>query len=222
MKEIRGAEAVRYAVEMGIDFDIDEDYLAEQESLISRRRAAPAYIYRLVEKKLGVEYDPADVIPGSEVLDFLNNRYGDAWAYIALEGEDPEAEEKTTLRLFHRLLEGPKPAATADVRELFRRFGRPRLGRTGFPDEADLNLIFHAALRLVGKGALESIEDAGPLRRGRHSSYGRRRFILPPDTRVLLVGMLCEECRSRRSMTFFNLHRECARRLRRGLGQAIK
>lgn len=220
MKEIRGAEAIRYAREMGIHFDFDGGYLADQESLLRGRRASPVDVYLLIDEKLGYQFEVPELVPGNKAFELLVERYGDAWAYVALEGENPEHEEKVTLRLFHRLLEEPNPAATADVRELFRRFGRPRLGRTGFPDESDVNLVFHAALRLVERGALESVEDPAPPRAGRAASYGRRRFILPPDLKVLLVGVLCEECRSGRNLTFFNLHSECARRLRKALRQA--
>lgn len=219
MKEIRGPEAVRYAGEMGINFNIDKKYLAERESLIRGKRASPVHVYMLLGEKLGREFKLAEVIPGSEVFDLLIKRYAENWAYVALEGDSPETEERVTLRLLRRMLEGQIPAAGADVRELFRRFGQPRLGRTGFPSQADLNLVFHAALRLVGKSVLKVVEDPGPARDGRRLNYGRRRFILPPDTGVSLVGVLCEECRVKHDTTILSLHRECATRLRRSLGR---
>ncbi len=221
MKDIRGAEAIRYAKEMRIHFNIDGDYLADRESLLRGSRASPVDVFRLIDEKLGYQFEVSEVVPGNKAFDLLVERYGDAWAYVALEGENPEHEEKVTLRLFHRLLEGPNPTAAADVVKLFKRFGRPRLGRTGFPGLAEFNLVFHAALRLVEKGEPESVEDPGPATHaGGTASYGRRRFILPPDLKVLLVGVLCEECRSGRNLTFFNLHSECARRLRKALLQA--
>lgn len=220
MKEIRGAEAVRYAGEMGIDFDIDRGYLAGRESLIRGHRASPVDVYLLLDEKLGREFDPAEVVPGSDVFELLKDRYGDGWAYVALEGDSPEVEEKITLRLFRRLLEGEEPVAEfEEVRELFRRFGFPRLGVTGFPRSAHLNLVFHAALRLAGKGALESVEDTGPPREGRQASYGGRRFMVPADVEVSLAGMFCERCRARTGSDILSLHRECAARLRTALGK---
>lgn len=214
MKEVRGAEAVRYAGEMGIDFDIDRGYLADRESLIRGHRASPVDVYMLLDGKLGREFDPAEVLPGSDVFELLTDRYGDGWAYVALEGDSPEVEEKITLRLFRRLLEGEEPVAPSDVRELFIRFGFPRLGVTGFPRSAHLNLVFHAALRLAGKGALESVEDTGPPREGQPASYGGRRFIVPADVEISLAGVLCERCRARTGSPILRLHRECAARLR--------
>jgi hypothetical protein len=220
VKEIRGAKAVRYAGEMNIDFDIDESYLTMKESQISGKHFAPVNVYLLLDEKLGREFDPAEVVPGSEVFEFLVNRYGENWAYVALEGSSPEVEERVTLRQFRRLLEGQVPAAWADVRELFRRYWPLRLGQTGFHRDAHLNLVFHAALRLTRKGALVSREETDPPREGQQASYGRRRFMIPADVEVPLTGVLCEQCRGKHGKTILSLHPECAARLRRSLKRA--
>lgn len=220
MKEFRGAEAVRYARETGIYFDIDEDYLADAEEGIRGRHTSMVDVDELIEEQMGRPYDPAEILPGNEVFDFLINRYGDGWIYVALEGNNPEAEERVTLRLFRRLLEEKEPASASDVSELLRKYARLRLGDTGFPRDADLNLLFHAALRLSDKGLLLAVDDPDPLPQGQTSSYGCRRFVVPPDMEVSLAGVLCERCRRERLTPPLSLHRECARRLRKALAEA--
>jgi len=222
MKEFRGAEALRYAREMSIDFDIDEDFLTEAEEALSGRRTSMADVDELIEEQTGSSYDPAEILPGTGVFDFLINRYGDGWIYIAVEGNDPEEEERRTLRLFRRLLEGPDPTSICDVKYLLKRFGRVRLGDTGFPREADLNLLFHAALRLVEKGLLASIPDSDSLAEGGTPSYGGRRFFVPANLEVSFLNVLCENCRRERDASSMRLHLECARRLKKGLAKAMR
>jgi hypothetical protein len=222
MKEFRGAEALRYARETGIDFDVDEDFLMEAEEAISGRRTSMADVDEVIEEQTGSSYDPAEIISGTGVFDFLINRYGDGWIYVPLEGDDPEAEETVTLRMYRRLLLEPEPISASDVKYLLVRYGRVRLGRTGFPREADLNLLFQAALRLSGKGILVSLIDSDPPSASRTASYGRKRFAVPADLEVSLEKVMCEMCRHARGTTSLSLHRECARRLKRVLAEPTK
>jgi len=219
MKEIRGAAAVRYARELSVFFDIDEELLARAEGEIRERRTSMADVDTLIEEQIGLSYDPAEILPGKPIFDFLINRYGDGWIYVAQEGKDPEAEERVALRMFRRLLGEKEPVSLIDVKGLYGRYSRTRFGDTGFPRDADLNLLFHAALRLAGKGVLECVEDEEPLPAAETASYGRRRFGLPPDAEVSLVNVLCDRCRRESVNASMRLHVECARRLRRVLGK---
>ena len=219
MKEIRGAAAVRYARELNIFFDIDRDFLTGAEEEITERPTSMADVYTLIEERTGYSYDPAEIVPGHLVFDFLINRYGDGWIYVAQEGKDPEAEERAALRMFRRILEEPERVTLIDAKGLYWRYSRTRFGDTGFPRYADLNLLFHAALRLAGKGVLECVEDEEPLPAAGAASYGRRRFGLPPDVEVPLASVLCGRCRQDRGEDTMRLHDECARRLRRVLGK---
>jgi hypothetical protein len=221
MKEIRGAAAVRYAREWNIFFDIDEGFLAEAEEEMRERRTSIADIYALVGEQTGLSYDAAEIVPGKPIFDFLVNRYGDGWIYIAQEGKYPEAEERVALRMFRRLLGEPAPVSLIDAKGLYGRYSRTRFGDTGFPRDADLNLLFHAALRLAEKGVLEYVEDERPLTATETASYGGRRFGLPPDVEVSFVNVACERCRRELGKTPARLHGECARRLKRALGKTI-
>jgi hypothetical protein len=220
MKEIRGVEAVRYSRELNIFFDIDEDFLAKAEGKLRGSRASMADADELIEEQTGRSFDPAQIVPGKEAFDFLINRYGDGWIYVAQEGKDPEAVERIALRLFRRLLDEQELGSACDVKDLFRRYGRTRFGDTGFPRHADLNLLFHAALRLVEKGILESVADDDPLPAGQTPSYGRRRFVVTPDIDVSLVNVLCERCLRARSTNSMSLHHACAQRLKKALTKA--
>lgn len=217
MKEIRGAAAVRYAREANIFFDIDEEFLAEAEEGIRERRTSMADIDELIEEQTGLPYDPAEIVLGKPIFDFLINRYGDGWIYVAQEGKDPEAEERVALRMFRRLLGEEEPVSLIDVKGLYGRYSRTRFGDTGFPRDADLNLLFHAALRLAAKGALECVADEGPLPTEEGASYGGRRFGLPPNVEVSLENVLCDRCRREAGNASVSLHVECARRLGRVL-----
>jgi hypothetical protein len=220
MKEIRGVEAVRYSRELNIFFDIDEDFLTKAEGKLRGSRTSMADVDELIEEQTGRSFDPAEIVPGKEAFDFLINRYGDGWIYIAQEGKDPEAVERIALRLFRRRLDEQEYGSACDVKELLGRYGRTRFGDTGFPREADLNLLFHAALRLVEKGILESVTDDDPLPDGQSPSYGRRRFVVTPDVEVSLVNVLCERCLGARSTDSMRLHRVCAQRLKKALTKA--
>ena len=220
MKEIRGAAAVRYARELNIHFDINRDFLAEAEEEMTERPTSVADIYQLVRERTGYGWDPAEIVPGKPIFDFLINRHGDGWIYVAQEGRNPGAEERAALRMFRRLLGEPEPVALLDVKGLYWRYSRTRLGDTGFPRGADLNLLFHAALRLAEKGALECVEDGEPTPAEGVASYGRRRFVLPPDIEVSLGEVLCERCHRQYGGVPVRLHVECSRKLRQVLGRA--
>lgn len=219
MKEMRGATAVRYARELNIFFDIDRDFLTGAEEEMTESPTSMADVYTLIKERAGQDWDPAEIVPGQPVFDFLINRYGDGWIYVALEGKDPEAEERVALRMFRRLLGEPEPVALIDAKGLYWRYSRTRFGDTGFPRYADLNLLFHAALRLAEKGLLEAVEDEEPPSTTDTASYGRRRFGLPPEVEVSLVNVLCDRCRRECGNASMRLHGECARRLRRVLGK---
>lgn len=211
MKEIRGAGAVKYARENGIDFDIDEAFLERAEGEILGRPATMADVNALFEERLGSPYDPADVTPGEESFDFMVARYGDDWIYVAVEGKDPAGEEGAALRLFRRPLKEKDPRPGGDILSLYTRYS-PRLKGTGLPAAADLNLLFHAALRLAGRGEL--VAEVEPAE-GEGESYGNRRFLVPTDAEVSLQDALCELCLGGRGETSIRLHVECARRLRK-------
>lgn len=218
MNEIRGAEAVRYAREWNIFFNIDVEFLAEAEEEMREERTSVADVYGLIKERTGIPYDPVEIVPGKPIFDFLINRYGDGWIYVAREGKNPEAEEGVALRMFRRLL-GEEPVSLIDVKGLYGRYSRTRFGNTGFPRHADLNLLFHAAFRLAGKGRLECVEDEKPLPTTEAVSYGGRRFGLPPDVEVSLANVVCDRCRGELGESTVRLHAECARRLRRALGK---
>lgn len=218
VKEIRGAAAVRYARELNIFFDIDDAFLTEAEEGMTESPTSMADIYRLVEEQTGCDWDPAEIVPARPIFDFLINRYGDGWIYVAQEGKDPEAEERVALRMFRRLLK-KEPIYLIDAKGLYVRYSRTRFGDTGFPRDADLNLLYHAALRLAGKGVLEYVEDEGPPPAAETAGYGRRLFGLPPDVQVSLVDAVCDRCQLELVKPSARLHGECVRRLRRGLGK---
>lgn len=220
MKEIRGAEAVRYAEEQGISFEVDEDFLARKEAELRGRPATMDDVEEVFEQRLGRRYDPSDVFPGDEGFDFLVGRYGDGWIYVAVEGRDPEEEERAVLGMFRRLLEEPEPLCGGDVLEVAGRYGT-LLKDTGFPWEAGSSLMFHAALRLVQRGELEAVTDKVPSRQDAVKSYGNRLFFVPPDVQIPVAGVLCEECRSRVGSSALSLHRECAGRLVRALAGVL-
>ena len=220
MKEIRGARALGYARGNGIRFDIDQDYLAEAEANLRGGRASMVEVSELLEERVGRHFRADEIIAGGESFDFLINRYGDEWIYVAIEGDDPEAEERVTLRLFRRLLKEADPVSGTNAKDLLERYGRPRFGETGFAREASLNLLFHAALRLSEKGLLVEIGDPEALPAGQKASYGRRSFSLVADLEISLAGVLCASCRRERLSSFLNLHQECAKRLRKALTKA--
>jgi hypothetical protein len=128
MKEIRGVEAVRYSSELNIFFDIDEDFLARAEGKLRGSRTSMADVDELIEEQTGRSFDPAGIVPGKEAFDFLINRYGDGWIYVAQEGKDPEAVERIALRLFRRLLDEQEHGSACDVKELLGRYGRALVG----------------------------------------------------------------------------------------------
>ncbi len=120
------------------------------------------------------------------------------------------------LRMFRGFLKGEEPFSGGDLLDLAATYN-PRLRNTGFPKWANSNLLFHAALRLVGKGQLEAMMDRKPLPRAATKSYGNRRFYVPADVEVSLSGLLCDSCSDELGHSSPNLHRECARRLRKAL-----
>lgn len=217
-KEIRGAKAVRYAGRMRILIDIDEDFILRAEGERLGRPATLTDLDDLFEREMGSCYDPTDLLPGGENFDFLVGRYGDGWVYVAVEGNAPAGEERAALRLYRGLLRGEDPFCGGDVLDLATRYA-PRLEGTGFPRDANLNLLFHAALRLVRRGLLEADMDRKPRREGDWGSYGGRRFFVPADDEVPLEGVMCEQCRDDWGFSSAYLHRECAARLRAALGK---
>jgi hypothetical protein len=163
-------------------------------------------------------YDPTDLLPGGDNFRFLTGRYGDGWVYVAKEGADPAAEERAVLDLYRRLLKDEDPYCGGDILDLATRYA-PRLSGTGFPRDANLNLLFPAALRLVKRGLLEADMDEKPRRRGDWGSYGGRQFFLPADDELSLEGVMCDQCRDDWGYSSAHLHRECAARLREALAR---
>lgn len=216
-KELRGIKAASYAERQGIFIDVDEDFLLGAEGRRLGRRATEEDLDTLFTERLGRGYDVTDLLPGGEGFELLVGVYGDRWVYVALEGNDPAREERAVLRMYRQLLKERNPSCGGDLLDLAARYG-PRLRGTGFPGHADTNLLFHAALRLAGRGELEAVMDREPLPKGAVHNYGNRRFFVPPDGRVSVSGALCGACREELRSLSPRLHRECAGRLRKILG----
>jgi hypothetical protein len=149
------------------------------------------------------------------------DRYGDQWIYIPLEGNHPIQEEQAVLDLYRRLLTAEVPHSGGDISDLATE-NPPALEDTGFPKDADLDLLFHAALRLVEKGKLISIPDQLPVPDDEEPNYGNTYFLLPADLQISLSGLLCEECSASRRSSNLNLHRECAQRLSQRLTNTLQ
>jgi hypothetical protein len=220
MKEICGQEAVRYAEEHGLFFSADEDYMLRTESALLGRPARLNDIDTLFEERLGVCYDPTDLFPEEAGFNLLVERYGYGWICVALEGKHPEEEERVLLGMFRGLLKEKEPSCGGDILDLATEYG-PELGDTGFPGWATTNLLFHAALRLVNKGQLESVMDSKPPSEISTASYGNRLFFLPPDAEIGLSEVLCERCLDGIGHSPVSLHNECAERLRNALSKVI-
>lgn len=216
MKEIRGIDAVRYAEGEGILFNVDQSYLLNAESKLKGQATTLHDIQDIFYEKLGHDYDPIDLHSGGESFNLLIERYGDGWIYVPVMGHNPEREEKEAHRLFRKPLKQKEPYCGGDLLDLASRY-RPRLRNTGFPEDAALNLLFHAALRLVEREELEAVEDETPLPVGVSRSYGRRRFLVTADVEVSLGSMLCDMCRAEFSSPTLRLHNECSIRLQRVL-----
>jgi hypothetical protein len=220
MKEIRGMDAIWYAEREGLLFNRDENYLIKAESKILGRPASLGDVEDIIDEKLGRGYGSTPHTPGGEVFNLLIERYGNDWIYIPVEGLNPKEEEDVTLRLFRQSLRKKVPSSWADIRDIATRY-KPQLGNTGFPPDADPNLLFHAALRLTEQEKLECIVDEVPMPEGESSSYGRRRFIIPPDAEVYLGTLLCSRCRDEYDNAYLILHYECAGRLRKALTKVL-
>jgi hypothetical protein len=217
MRQLRGAQAVSYARNNGIYFDVDRAFLIRAESELTGDQASLIDIDRVLEDRVGRNFDPEEIAQGGDTFDFLVNRYGDGWIYVAVEGDNPDADEKAVLSMFRRLLKEKEPSSGNDVKEVLLKYGPPRLHDKGFKRESVLNILFHAALRLSEKGLLVKVEDQNPLPAGTKASYGRRRFFVPADVHITLEGVLCDGCRRERLITQLSLHRECLKRLRKAL-----
>lgn len=221
MKELRGMDAVRYAESEGISFNIDENYLIEAEGNIRGRPATRDDIEKVFDETLGSSYDPANVHYGGESFDLLIKRYGDASIYVPVEGLNPKEEEKVALDLFRQPLKKKAFSSWSNILDLVKQYS-PLLINTGFSPDANLNLLFHAALRLVEQEKLESIADENPLPEEESSSYGRRRFILPPDFDIDLSTLFCGRCWDECDKAYLILHYECALRLQKALAKATR
>jgi hypothetical protein len=221
LKEIRGAEALKYAETNGLDFSIDEGFLIRAESSLRGEPVSMNEIEAPFEEELGESYDPTNVFQGSKSFEFLLNRYGSGWIYVAVESKHPLEEEAAVLRLFRDLLKAESPSNGGDILDLATQ-NPPRLRETGFPRDADVDLLFHAALRLTKKGVLESIPDPKPRHKNAEPNYGNTYFMLPTDFQISLSGLLCNHCVARVNGTSLTLHRECARRLKAAVIKGLK
>lgn len=221
MNEKRGFEAVEYAKTYGLGFLIDEDFLTTAESRIKGESASIDDINDLLEQQTGEEYDPTNVFEGSATYSFFIDRYGDGWIYVPLEGNHPLEEEQAVLQLFHNILAGEKPRSGADIMEIASE-QPPQLQETGFPPVADVDLLFHAALRLVDKGFLEAVPDPKPIPKTVSRNYGNTYFRLPTKLNMSLPGILCELCLDQISSTSLKLHKICAQKLNEALSNALQ
>jgi hypothetical protein len=217
-KELRGIKAAHYTEEQGLLIDVDEDFLIWAEGERLGRRATEEDIDTLFMEKLGRGYDPTDLLPGEESFNLLLEVYGDQWIYVALEGNSPAQEERAVLRMYRQLLKERNPSCGGDLLDMAARHGSG-LRSTGFPKQADTNLLFHAALRLVEHGELKAVMDRDPFPEDASPSYGKRRFFIPPDWHVSLSGALCGACHEELQSSSPYLHKECATRLRTVLGR---
>jgi hypothetical protein len=189
MKEIRGQEAVRYAEEQGLFFCADEDYMLRAESALLLRHATLDDIDALFEERLGTDYDRTNLFPREDSFNLLVERYGYGWICVALEGKHPEEEERVLLSMFRSLLKEEEPSNGGDVLDLATMY-EPELRDTGFPVWATTNLLFHAALRLVGKGQLESVMDSRSPSENSTTSYGNRLFFVPSGGEAVSTEVL--------------------------------
>lgn len=219
-KELRGAEALRYSVEEGILFDIDEGFLLEAAGRALGRIATREDIHQLFKVKLGRRYDPTNILPGEESFNLLVECYSDGWICVPLEGNHPEEEEQIVLNLLHRQLGEKEPACGGDILSLVCEYA-PEIRDSGFPSWATTNLLYHAALRLVECGQLLADIDMIPRKEDVGQSYGKRQFFLPPDGTVSLSGVLCPTCWDEVQQSNPALHRDCAERLREALAKFV-
>jgi len=220
VKELRGAAAIRYAKETGLDFSIDENSLVKAESKLQGNKVTMDDVEALFEAQLGELYDPVSIFEGTKGFHFLVDRYGNDWIYVPIEGNHPLEEEAAVLRLYRRKLNDKEPQGGGDILELATEHP-PRLKDTGFPKGADPDLLFHAALRLVEKGILRSIPDRIPRQRDVVRNYGNTYFFIPPDFQVSILELLCNHCIVQVGTSSFGLHRQCARRLKTALITAL-
>jgi hypothetical protein len=218
MKQIRGIAALEYATKNGLEFLVDEAALRDAESRIQAKPVTLLDIDSLLQTELGESYDPTKVIEGSRSFDFLLQRYGDEWIYMPLEGNHPDEEESAVLRLYRQRLSSDSPSSGGDVVDLATE-NPPTLSDTGFPPDADVDLLFHAAKRLVSKGLLRSVSHAASLSDDIEPNYGNTYFFVPSDVEISLLGVLCEECHAQRDPSRLDLHTECANRLRNALAR---
>lgn len=220
MIEKRGFEAVEYARTYGLGFLIDEQSLTNAESRIRGRAASINDINDLLEQETGEEYDRTRVFEGSATFRFFIDRYGDGWIYVPLEGNYPLEEEQAVLQLFNKILAGERPCSGGDIMEIASE-NPPQLQDTGFPPVADVDLLFHAALRLVDKGFLEAYRDPKHLQKTVSRNYGNTSFLLPANLQISLSDLLCEECTASLRSSPTNLHRQCAHRLAKRLTESL-
>jgi hypothetical protein len=219
-QEIRGMDAVRYTEEKGVLFDIDEEFLLEAEGKLLGRTATAEDLHNLFQEKLGRRYDPTGLLPGDVDFNLLVERHGDGWVCVPLEGNHPEQEERAVLDLLRGLLAEEDPAYEGDMLNLATEYS-PELTDTGFPSWATVNLLFHAALRLVDRGVLKAVTDRNPTPEDEGNSYGNRRFFIPADMKVTLSGVLCDRCSDEMQYSSATLHRECVVRLRDVLSEVL-
>jgi hypothetical protein len=217
VKDIRGAAAIHYAEETGLNFSVDEDLLAKAEGALQGKKGSMDDVEAVFEEQLGESYDPTNIFEGTRGFKFLVDRYGEDWIYVPIEGNHPLDEEAAVLRLYERRLEDKAPQGGGEILDLATE-NPPRLKNTGFPENADLDLLFHAAQRLVGKGILKSIPDQISRHKNVGRNYGNTYFFIPPDLEISLAGVLCNHCilQTGKSLT---LHLQCARRLKAVLNQ---
>lgn len=155
MKEIRGKEAVKYAAAKGLFVNIDEAFLVEAESRLRGHPVSMAEVEDQLGEALDEAFEPSKLVKGNERFELIAGRYGEDWIYLPLEGNHPLIEEDILIQIFKRRTPTFGGGDILDV--VTNDF--PALEGTGFPKSATVNLMFHAALRLVNKNQLVAIDD---------------------------------------------------------------
>jgi len=169
VQEIRGQEAVAYAVSKGLFVNIDETFLIQAESSLRGYSVSMAEVEDFLDDALDEAFDPTKLVKGSKPFDVMVGRYGQGWIYVALEGNHPLREEDLLLQIFEQRISSFGLAGGDILDVVTGEF--PNLEDSGFPKSANLNLMFHAALRLAEKERLIAVTD--------HTCYGNTYFHLP-------------------------------------------
>lgn len=98
MKEIRGKEAVKYALMHGLFINIDQTVLVQAESRLRLRPVSMPEVEDQIGEALDEAFEPRNLVEGNERFDLIAGRYGEGWIYLPLEGNHPLIEEDILFR----------------------------------------------------------------------------------------------------------------------------